>query len=84
VYKKDNTQCRIEWVKNYTLKTTWKEVDVAYVKASQPMPGGTEGNYENSQSGITYGLAKIQTRHIPVQIRNVTALNYSFEQHLFI
>jgi hypothetical protein len=84
VYKKDTTQCRTEWVKNYILKTMWKDVVMAYVKASQPMPGGTEGNYEKSQWGITYDLAKIQTRHIPVQIKNVTALNNSFEQHLFV
>jgi len=50
VYKPDTTHCGImEWVKNNTLKTMWKEVVMAYVKASQPMPGGTEGNYENSQ-----------------------------------
>jgi hypothetical protein len=50
VYKPDTTHCGImEWVKNNTLRTMWKEVVMAYVKASQPMPGETEGNYENSQ-----------------------------------
>jgi len=57
---------------------------MAYVKASQPMPGVTEENYKNSQSGTVYDLAKIQIRQMPLQIRNVTALNSSFEEHLFV
>ena len=85
VYKLDTTQCRItERVINNILETMWKEVVMAYIKASQPMPRGTEGNYENSQSGIVCDLDKIQTRQIPVHIRNVTASNNTLERHLFV